>query len=130
MQAKASRQFAGKLGETFAANYFYLQGHKILSQNFKTKVGEIDLITIHLNTIYFIEVKFSQGFSGQASDSYPYLKWIKKQKFRLLKSINFFLLRNPQFSTYNSSLQFIWLNQISSSKIKLYKFQNIELNYD
>ncbi len=115
----------GKAAEKYVQKYLQKDGHQIVAKNFKTKFGEIDLISICQNTLYFTEIKFTKG---QVSD--PYLKWKRKQKFRLLKTIQFFYFIKPQFSQYNSSIQIIWLNQINSSRIRLIKFQNLEINYD
>ncbi len=47
----------GKSGEELAAGFLKTKGYKILEKNFKSKLGEIDIIAKHKNTICFIEVK-------------------------------------------------------------------------
>jgi len=45
------------LGEDIAKEYLERQGYKIISQNFRTKTGEIDLIAEKRGTLVFVEVK-------------------------------------------------------------------------
>ena len=47
----------GVLGELYAGRYLREKGYKILSSNFRTKSGEIDIIAEKDDTICFVEVK-------------------------------------------------------------------------
>lgn len=47
----------GDQGEALAKKFFKKLGYKILEQNFRTRLGEIDLIARDKNTLVFIEVK-------------------------------------------------------------------------
>ena len=51
-----NKQF-GALGEKLAADYLKKQHYKILTKNYKTKLGEIDIIARCGDTIVFAEVK-------------------------------------------------------------------------
>lgn len=44
-------------GEKGARDYLEKKGYKILAANYKTKVGEIDLIAADKGTLVFVEVK-------------------------------------------------------------------------
>jgi ribonuclease HII len=48
----------GDAGEDTAAEYLKKQGHDIIDRNWRTKFCEIDIISYHEDTIYFIEVKY------------------------------------------------------------------------
>lgn len=50
-------QTLGKWGEELAAKYLANKGYSILSANYRTRYGEIDLVTEHLGIIIFVEVK-------------------------------------------------------------------------
>lgn len=47
----------GQAGENLAAKYFQSKGYKIISRNFSTKCGEIDLIIEKDSKIFIVEVK-------------------------------------------------------------------------
>lgn len=48
----------GDRAETEVANHLVRLGHDIIDRNWKTKYCEIDIISIHKETIYFTEVKY------------------------------------------------------------------------
>ena len=61
---------SGALGEEQASKFLEKKGYKILEKNFKTKLGEIDIIAKHKNYICFIEVKNrSTLFAGRPSEA-------------------------------------------------------------
>lgn len=47
----------GEKGERLAASYITKQGYRIIRKNYKTRIGEIDLIAMDGDTLVFIEVK-------------------------------------------------------------------------
>lgn len=51
----------GQQGEKLAANYLQKKGYKIISRNFRTRFGEIDLIVKKSGLLVFVEVKSSKG---------------------------------------------------------------------
>lgn len=63
MTKKTRRDYekAGRLAETYAAQYLRLKGYKILERRFKTAEGEIDIIARHDDCIIMIEVKQRQS---------------------------------------------------------------------
>ena len=50
-------QGRGALGEEAAARHLEDLGYQILDRNFKTRVGEIDIVALERETIVFVEVK-------------------------------------------------------------------------
>ena len=48
---------AGRAGEEAALRLLQIRGYKILARNFRSKVGEIDIIAEDGNVLVFIEVK-------------------------------------------------------------------------
>lgn len=52
-----SKQALGKSGEELAAILLKDKGYKIIARNYKTKLGEIDIVACDKDTIAFIEVK-------------------------------------------------------------------------
>ncbi len=50
-------KFLGSEGESFAIQYLIKQGYAIMEHNYKTRIGEIDIIAKDGETIVFVEVK-------------------------------------------------------------------------
>lgn len=51
----------GQKGETIAAQYYRQRGYIVLGQNYRTRMGEIDLILYKEDLIVFAEVKTRTG---------------------------------------------------------------------
>jgi putative endonuclease len=51
------RQQFGKESESLAVRYLKKNGYKILEQNYRNKLGEIDIIAKEKDTLAFVEVK-------------------------------------------------------------------------
>ncbi len=47
----------GKKGEKLAVKFLKKKGYKVIKQNYKTRIGEIDIIAKDRETLAFIEVK-------------------------------------------------------------------------
>jgi len=81
----------GKKGEEIAEKYLLDLGFKIIGKNFRSRLGEIDLIGTDKDTLVFIEVKtrFSEEFGPPEEAVTPRkIKTIAKvgQYYRLLYS--------------------------------------------
>jgi len=87
-----SKQDLGKKGEEAAVGLLKDNGYKIMLKNYKTKLGEIDIIASDKDTICFIEVKTRQsdrfGLPAEAvSESKQ--RQISKLALTFLKEKNF-----------------------------------------
>lgn len=69
-----TRKAYGRRGEALAAAYVEQNGIKIISRNFRSRFGEIDLIGLDGNYLVFIEVKARTtnlcGYPGEALTSW------------------------------------------------------------
>ena len=75
------RHILGETGEDLAAVALKKQGYKILERNYRTPLGEIDLIARHRKTLVFIEVKTrtSERF-GAGQDAVHHAKQARLRK--------------------------------------------------
>lgn len=71
-----SRQIFGRKSESAAVKHLKKNGYKILEQNYRTKMGEIDIIAREKDVIVFVEVK------ARRSDRFGGPKWALTYKKR------------------------------------------------
>ena len=82
-----------KLGEKIEQNvaeYLKTQGYIILEQNFRCRLGEIDIIAKEKNCIVFIEVKYRKnvvsGYPEEAVNFHKQQKIIKSSLYYIQKN--------------------------------------------
>lgn len=82
----------GKIGENKAVEYLISKGYRILDRNYRTKIGEIDIIAMISGTLVFVEVKARTNINY----GYPYeaVNWKKQNK--ILKS-SFVYIKHKDF---------------------------------
>ena len=79
--------------EQQALGYLQQQGASLIQQNFRCRIGEIDLIMQAQGALLFIEVRFRKNVQfGSAVES---INWQKRQK--IIRSAQFFLRKFPNF---------------------------------
>ena len=78
------KKFLGRAGELKAVEYLKQKGYTILDTNYKTHVGEIDIIAEDSGTIVFVEVKTRSGDAYGLPCEAVDLK--KQEKYFLLAS--------------------------------------------
>jgi putative endonuclease len=70
----------GKIGEEKTCAYFTSLGYKVIERNFRTKIGEIDIIAEIDKLLVFVEVKTRTSLSYGAG--YESVRVIKQKKIR------------------------------------------------
>lgn len=93
----ASRDL-GILGEDLACDFLKKNGYKILTRNFRSKFGEIDIVAQEKDTLVFVEVKtrWSKSFGPpeEAITPWKVRKMIKaSQYYKLLHPCSLELMR-------------------------------------
>lgn len=81
----------GRYGEQCAVSYLEQDDYQILACNYRTKLGEIDIIAQKAETIYIVEVKTRSSFDyGVPSEiiNYPKLKRMENIAWIYLKQTN------------------------------------------
>ena len=75
MNNKVNNKIKGKAGEDLVCAYLKKQGYEILERNFRTQVGEIDIIAADDGCLVFIEVKTRRNDAyGVPSEAVDYRK--------------------------------------------------------
>jgi putative endonuclease len=60
----------GQSGERVAADYLKAHGHRVLATNVRRREGEIDLVTLDVDTLVFVEVKLRRSdAAGEAVEA-------------------------------------------------------------
>jgi putative endonuclease len=63
------RKRLGDSGEEIAARFLEKRGYRVLERNYRSPVGELDIIALHRGTVVFVEVK------ARTSGSYGAPSW-------------------------------------------------------
>jgi putative endonuclease len=85
---KSKEQKFGMRGETLAVWYLEKNGYKILEQNYRNRMGEIDIIAREKKTLVFVEVK------SRRSIRYGSPKWaVTPKKQRKISMVALYYLK-------------------------------------
>lgn len=104
------RQKFGKKSEELAEIYLKQKGYLILERNYRTKIGEIDIIAKENATLVFIEVKARRSSAfGSPKSSVNY------QKQRKISLIAAQYLKQPQFKNQRARFDVISVKQHSGA---------------
>lgn len=92
----------GKLGEKKALSYLRKNNFKILEKNYRTKIGEIDIIALKNKIVYFIEVKARTDIRK----GLPY-EAVNYRKIKHIKNTAYYFLLNSKYKDYKLKLAVI-----------------------
>ena len=81
------RSDTGRLGEKKAEEFLRRKGYRILTKNYRTNLGELDLVCLDHETLVFVEVKTNHGDDYGAPEERVHLQ---KQK-QIVKTANHYL---------------------------------------
>ena len=89
------KKLLGRAGEKLAVDFLKKKGFKILTTNYKTPVGEIDIIALDKDVITFIEVK------TRSSDNYgmPCEAVDRKKQEKYYRSATYYLQREKKMDS-------------------------------
>lgn len=112
-QTRTPRQRDGDDAEALAAAYLRRAGLQILTQNYRVRGGELDLIVLDGEALVFVEVRYrkSQRFGGAAAsiDS-------RKQQ-RLIHAAQVYLMKHPRQADRPCRFDCILLDALSTEHI-------------
>ncbi len=102
----------GKAAEDYAACYLQRQGYSILERNFRGGGGELDLIALKSETIYFVEVRARKAGLATAAES---IRPCKRQ--RLQRAALAWLARHYQMETMQAVFLVLLLSPDGTGRI-------------
>lgn len=122
----ASNKELGLLGETLVAQYLEQRGFSILAKNYRTPVGEIDIIAERGILVTFVEVKTRKTSYFPISD----VVTLKKQR-KIAKTAELFLVRNQTAGGFDRAYRFdvatvLYTGDVKDSFSSQYKIEYIE----
>ncbi|GAB4223687.1 MAG: YraN family protein [Gammaproteobacteria bacterium] len=82
-----SAKLTGKIAEQAACKYLCQQGLKLITRNFRCRMGEIDLIMRQGKILVFVEVRYRQSYDY--GGSLASVNYAKRQ--RLIKTAQYYL---------------------------------------
>lgn len=97
----------GKQHEKQAETFLQQQGLYSITNNFRSRMGEIDLIMQHEQCLVFVEVRYRKNaFYGSATETVNY----QKQR-KLVKTAYYFLARYPQYQKMDCRFDIVGISQ-------------------
>lgn len=85
-----TKKEVGNLGEEIAIKFLKRNKYKVIERNYKTKLGEIDIICENSEYIVFVEVKTRK--QGTAIPGYTAVNYKKQQ--HIIRTASMYLLEN------------------------------------
>jgi putative endonuclease len=101
------RKIIGSRGEELAAKYLEEQGYKVLTRNYRCRLGEIDIIASDGEDLVFIEVKTRTSLAF----GLPQECITRSKQLRIRKIALYYLAeKRPLYSNYRFDVVSILLN--------------------
>jgi len=95
----------GQLAEKLACKHLIAQGYTRLENNFRCKMGEIDIIMQNTETVIFVEVRYrTVNAFGSALESIT----IQKQR-KIIKTATFYLQKKGWLDSVSCRFDVIWV---------------------
>lgn len=82
----------GSFGEAAAAEYLRKKGYEIVGMNYRTRMGELDVIARNRKYLCFVEVKLRKNDSFGAAAEYV----TKSKQRKLILAAESYLLQHPE----------------------------------
>ena len=97
---KISTKQLGDRGEQVVVDYLEASGHEIVARNYKTKLFEVDIISLKDKALYFTEVKY-RG-SNDFGAGLDFIDRKKQEKMHL--AVTGFLATHPEYADFTPIL--------------------------
>ncbi len=111
----------GALSEAAAAAYLQKSGYRILQRNYRTPIGELDIVCSLGSSLIFVEVK--SRTSTAFGEAYLAVNAKKRQKLRNL-ALYYIMLECKTEPEYQFDIVSIWLQKQSGMVLDLQHYKN------
>ncbi len=112
------KKVSGDFGEEYTVKYLRKKGYKILSRNFHSRFGEIDIIAANKSVIAFVEVKTrSEGALFAPREA---VDFFKQQK--CIKTAQFYLVNNPSELQPRFDVSEIIISKDEKAEVKTHNY--------
>lgn len=117
----ALKKKIGAKGENLAEKFLKDNGHTIISRNYRSRFGEIDIISLKDNIYYFNEVK-----TVKFSDFHPF-EQINRVKLQKIIKTGLIYINSSKTNISNYSISAIGIILKSDGTYKIYYEKHITL---
>ena len=117
----------GVLGEDIALKWLISKGFSLVTQNFKTYHGEIDIVVEKCGETHFIEVKSIDISRGTVGNIDPRDNFTPAKSEKMGKAIEYYLMKHPETNSFKTILLCIYIDQ-TAKQAKVRCLENPILN--
>lgn len=96
----------GLYAETLVLKHLEQQGLRLVTRNYFSKMGEIDLIFWHGDTLAFVEVRARENFS----DIHPFETVTKAKQGRIIRTAKHYLWTHELYDTCHCRFDVVAVN--------------------
>lgn len=96
MSELTEKQKLGNQAERQSEQLLLQAGMRLLARNYRCKMGELDLVMRHANTVVFVEVRYRR--SNRWGDAVESIDWRKQR--RVIAAAQHYLLTHPHLADH------------------------------
>ncbi|MFI8381879.1 YraN family protein [Pseudomonas sp. NPDC079086] len=120
MSERISTQQRGDAAEALARQHLEKHGLRLLAQNWRCRLGELDLVMLDADTVVFVEVRYRRYSAwGGAAESVD-----ARKREKLSRAAQHFLQQESRWAKYPCRFDVIAINADSQAPAQLDWIQN------
>jgi putative endonuclease len=120
LSERISSQQRGDAAEALARQHLVRHGLRLLAQNWRCRLGELDLVMLDVDTVVFVEVRYrSHRAWGGAAESVD-----ARKREKLSRAAQLFLQQESRWATYPCRFDVIAITADSQAPAQLDWIQN------
>jgi putative endonuclease len=106
--------------EKLAHEHLATRGLDLVERNFRCRIGEIDLIMLHLDCLVFVEVRYRAANRYSSAT----LSVTRHKQRKLAQTAAVFLGRHPQYSNYTMRFDVVAFDAVSNDQCTIQWLQD------